>query len=436
MASVTAPKGTADVLPCDSYKWQYLEGKIRDICASYKWQHIEQTALSIARDFGYREMRTPVFEHTEVFERGVGDTTDVVSKEMYTFLDKGGRSVTLRPEGTAGVVRAFLENGLFNEPMPAKLYYLINCFRYEKPQKGRLRQFSQFGIELFGATSPAADAMVISLPYTLFKEVGTGGLELKINSIGCKTCRAEYRRALIEYFEDKKDSLCATCNDRLYKNPMRILDCKSEICRKISANAPKILDYLCDDCRNHFESVKFLLDGMGIGYTVDPSIVRGLDYYNRTVFEFVSFNIGAQGTVCGGGRYDGMTEQLGGASYPGIGFAMGLERIMLLLNENRVVRPVPQLYIAAIGERAKAQAALLAQRLIAGGVCVEYDIMDRSLKAQMKYADKVGAKTCVVIGDNELDTGRAVLKSMSDDKTLETALENINLQMITEFLDR
>ena len=278
--------------------------------------------------------------------------------------------------------------------------------------------------------------MVISLPYTLFKEVGIGGLELKINSIGCKTCRAEYRRALIEYFEDKKDSLCATCNDRLYKNPMRILDCKSEICRKISANAPKILDYLCDDCRNHFESVKFLLDGMGIGYTVDPSIVRGLDYYNRTVFEFVSFNIGAQGTVCGGGRYDGMTEQLGGASYPGIGFAMGLERIMLLLNENRVVRPVPQLYIAAIGERAKAQAALLAQRLIAGGVCVEYDIMDRSLKAQMKYADKVGAKTCVVIGDNELDTGRAVLKSMSDDKTLETALENINLQMITEFLDR
>ncbi len=420
MASVTAPKGTADVLPCDSYKWQYLEGKIRDICAR----------------FDFSEIRTPVFEHTEVFERGVGDTTDVVSKEMYTFLDKGGRSVTLRPEGTAGVVRAFLENGLFNEPMPAKLYYLINCFRYEKPQKGRLRQFSQFGIELFGATSPAADAMVISLPYTLFKEVGIGGLELKINSIGCKTCRAEYRRALIEYFEDKKDSLCATCNDRLYKNPMRILDCKSEICRKISANAPRILDYLCDDCRNHFESVKFLLDGMGIGYTVDPSIVRGLDYYNRTVFEFVSFNIGAQGTVCGGGRYDGMTEQLGGASYPGIGFAMGLERIMLLLNENRVVRPVPQLYIAAIGERAKAQAALLAQRLIAGGVCVEYDIMDRSLKAQMKYADKVGAKTCVVIGDNELDTGRAVLKSMSDDKTLETALENINLQMITEFLDR
>lgn len=420
MASVTAPKGTADILPRDSYKWQYLEGKIRDICAR----------------FNFSEIRTPVFEHTEVFERGVGDTTDVVSKEMYTFTDKGGRSVTLRPEGTAGVVRAFLENGLFNEPMPAKLYYLINCFRYEKPQKGRLRQFSQFGIELFGATSPAADAMVISLPYTIFKEIGIGDIELKINSIGCKTCRAEYRRALTAYFEDKKDSLCATCNDRLYKNPMRILDCKSEICREISAGAPKILDYLCDDCRAHFDSVKSLLDGMNIGYTVDPYIVRGLDYYNRTVFEFVSSNIGAQGTVCGGGRYDGMTEQLGGASYPGIGFAMGLERIMLLLNGDEIARPEPQIYIAAMGERAKAFAALLAQRLISDGVRAEYDIMERSLKAQMKYADKIGARTCVVLGDNELDTGRALIKSMTDGASSEIALDNINLQTITEFLNR
>lgn len=420
MASVTAPKGTADILPRDSYKWQYLEGKIRDICAR----------------FNFSEIRTPVFEHTEVFERGVGDTTDVVSKEMYTFTDKGGRSVTLRPEGTAGVVRAFLENGLFNEPMPAKLYYLINCFRYEKPQKGRLRQFSQFGIELFGATSPAADAMVISLPYTIFKEIGIGDIELKINSIGCKTCRAEYRRALTAYFEDKKDSLCATCNDRLYKNPMRILDCKSEICREISAGAPKILDYLCDDCRAHFDSVKSLLDGMNIGYTVDPYIVRGLDYYNRTVFEFVSSNIGAQGTVCGGGRYDGMTEQLGGASYPGIGFAMGLERIMLLLNGDEIARPEPQIYIAAMGERAKAYAALLAQRLISDGVRAEYDIMERSLKAQMKYADKIGARTCVVLGDNELDTGRALIKSMTDGVSSEIALDNINLQTITEFLNR
>lgn len=420
MATVTAPKGTADILPCQSYKWQYLEGKIRDICARY----------------GFSEIRTPVFEHTEVFERGVGDTTDVVSKEMYTFVDKGGRSVTLRPEGTAGVVRSFLENGLFNEPMPAKLYYLINCFRYEKPQKGRLRQFSQFGIEMFGATSPAADAMVISLPYNIFRETGIGDIELKINSIGCKTCRARYRQALIEYFDDKKDMLCATCNDRLYKNPMRILDCKSDVCREISAGAPKILDYLCDDCRGHFESVKTLLDGMGISYTVDPSIVRGLDYYNRTVFEFVSKNIGAQGTVCGGGRYDGMTQQLGGASYPGIGFAMGIERLMLLLDNKNIDRPVPQLYIAAMGQRAKEQSALIAQRLISEGVRTEYDIMDRSLKAQMKYADKIGAQFCVVLGDNELDTGKAVVKNMKDGSASEILLSELNIQLITELTQK
>lgn len=416
MALVTAPKGTADILPRDSYKWQYLEGKIRDMCARC----------------GFSEIRTPVFEHTEVFERGVGDATDVVSKEMYTFLDKGGRSITLRPEGTAGIVRSFLENGLFNEPMPAKLFYIINCFRYEKPQKGRLRQFSQFGVEMFGADSPAADAMTISLPYNLFRELGVGGISLMINSIGCKTCRAEYRRALIEYFEDKKDRLCATCNDRLYKNPMRILDCKSDICREICAGAPRITDYLCDDCRAHFESVKSLLDGMGIEYTVDPSIVRGLDYYNRTVFEFVSDNIGAQGTVCGGGRYDGMTEQLGGASYPGIGFAMGLERLMLLLNDDNIERPAPSLYIASMGSRAKTESALLAQRLIAGGVCTEYDIMNRSLKAQMKYADKLGAHCCIVLGDNELDAGKAVLKNMKTGESCEVALDALNLKIITE----
>lgn len=416
MALVTAPKGTADILPRDSYKWQYLEGKIRDMCARC----------------GFSEIRTPVFEHTEVFERGVGDATDVVSKEMYTFLDKGGRSITLRPEGTAGIVRSFLENGLFNEPMPAKLFYIINCFRYEKPQKGRLRQFSQFGVEMFGADSPAADAMTISLPYNLFRELGVGGISLMINSIGCKSCRAEYRRALIEYFEDKKDRLCATCNDRLYKNPMRILDCKSEICREICSGAPRITDYLCDDCRAHFESVKSLLDGMGIEYTVDPSIVRGLDYYNRTVFEFVSDNIGAQGTVCGGGRYDGMTEQLGGASYPGIGFAMGLERLMLLMNDDNIERPVPSLYIASMGSRAKTEAALIAQRLIARGVCTEYDIMDRSLKAQMKYADKLGARCCIVLGDNELDAGKAVLKNMKTGESCEVALDALNLEIITE----
>ena len=418
MATVSAPKGTADVLPSESYKWQYLEKNIREICAQY----------------GFSEIRTPVFEHTEVFVRGVGDTTDVVTKEMYTFEDKGGRSITLRPEGTAGVVRSFIENGLFNDALPSKLYYLINCFRYEKPQKGRLRQFSQFGIELFGATNPLTDATVISLPYTLFNRLGIKDLTLCINSIGCKTCRAEYRRALTGFFEDKKDALCPTCNERLYKNPMRILDCKSDICKSIAKDAPKITDYLCDDCDAHFKEVQTLLTGMGIDFVVDPAIVRGLDYYNRTVFEFVSNNIGAQGTVCGGGRYDGMTEQLGGASYPGIGFAMGLERLMLLLDDGALSKPTPDIYIAAMGKRASLQCAVIAKRLIDDGVAAEFDIMDRSLKAQMKYANKIGAKTSVVIGDTEIDNGKATLKNMSTGESIELPLDSIDKQKIKEII--
>ena len=404
MAQITAPKGTQDVLPSQSYKWQYVENIIRDTCRLY----------------GFSEIRTPVFEHTEVFVRGVGDTTDVVTKEMYTFEDKGGRSVTLRPEGTAGIVRSFIENGIFNDPLPAKLFYLINCFRYEKPQKGRLRQFSQFGVELFGAVSPQTDAHVISLPYTVFKKLGIDGIKLHINSIGCKECRGKYREALIEYFEDKKESLCPTCNERLYKNPMRILDCKSDICKDIAKDAPKITDYLCGDCESHFESVKSLLDNMGIDYTVDPTIVRGLDYYNRTVFEFISDNIGAQGTVCGGGRYDGMTEQLGGADYAGIGFAMGLERIMLLLENADIEKPTPDIYLAPMGERAARECARLAMALTNDGVAVEYDLMSRSLKAQMKFANKINAKTVAVIGDSELDSGKVRLKNMATGAEVET----------------
>ncbi len=416
MATITAPKGTADILPSQSHKWHYVENIIRDTCRLY----------------GFSEIRTPVFEHTEVFVRGVGDTTDVVTKEMYTFEDKGGRSITLRPEGTAGIVRSFIENGIFNDPLPAKLYYLINCFRYEKPQKGRLRQFSQFGVELFGATSPQTDAHVISLPYAVFERLGLKDIELNINSIGCKTCRAKYREALIEYFEDKKDRLCPTCNERLYKNPMRILDCKSDICADIAKDAPKILDYLCDDCENHFNSVKTLLDGMGIAYKVNPYIVRGLDYYNRTVFEFISNNIGAQGTVCGGGRYDGMTEQLGGANYAGIGFAMGLERIMLLLDDSVVSAPTPDIYLASMGERAKTECSRIAMALTSAGVSVEYDLMDRSLKAQMKFANKIGAKTVAVIGDSELDSGIVKIKNMADGTETETDISAINKKLLTE----
>ena len=414
MAMLTAPKGTADILPSESYKWQYLENKIRELCRCY----------------GFSEIRTPVFEHTEVFVRGVGDTTDVVTKEMYTFEDKGGRSITLRPEGTAGIVRSFIENGIFNEPLPAKLFYLINCFRYEKPQKGRLRQFSQFGIEMFGAKSPDADAMVISLPYNLLKSLDIE-TTLNINSIGCKKCRADYRNALIKFFDDKKDKLCATCLERLEKNPMRVLDCKSEICQQLAKDAPVITDYLCEECDSHFESVKALLTGMGIEYQVNPRIVRGLDYYNKTVFEFVSTNIGAQGTVCGGGRYDGMTEQLGGADYAGIGFAMGLERIMLLLSDD-IPKPTVDLYIAPMGEKAKLFAAGFAQKLIAEGVCVEYDIMDRSLKAQMKYANKTGAKLLTVIGDDELEKGIIRIKNMATGEEKIIAHNYINKQTIEE----
>ncbi len=416
MATITAPKGTADILPSQSHKWHYVENIIRDTCRLY----------------GFSEIRTPVFEHTEVFVRGVGDTTDVVTKEMYTFEDKGGRSITLRPEGTAGIVRSFIENGIFNEPLPAKLYYLINCFRYEKPQKGRLRQFSQFGVELFGATSPETDAHVISLPYTVLNRLGLSDIELNINSIGCKTCRAKYREALIEFFEDKKDSLCPTCNERLYKNPMRILDCKSDICADIAKDAPKILDYLCDDCDAHFKKVMSLLDNMGIAYKVNPYIVRGLDYYNRTVFEFISKNIGAQGTVCGGGRYDGMTEQLGGANYAGIGFAMGLERIMLLVDDGAVTAPTPDIYLAPMGERAKMECAKLAMTLTASGVAVEYDLMDRSLKAQMKFANKIGAKTVAVIGDSELDSGAVKIKNMANGTETETEISKITKNLLTE----
>jgi len=416
MAQITAPKGTQDILPSQSYKWQHVESIIRDTCRLY----------------GFSEIRTPVFEHTEVFVRGVGDTTDVVTKEMYTFEDKGGRSVTLRPEGTAGIVRSFIENGIFNDPLPAKLFYLINCFRYEKPQKGRLRQFSQFGVELFGAVSPETDAHVISLPYTVFKRLGLSDIALHINSIGCKECRGKYREALIEYFEDKKENLCPTCNERLYKNPMRILDCKSDICKDIAKDAPKITDYLCDDCSEHFESVKALLDNMGIAYTVDPTIVRGLDYYNRTVFEFISSNIGAQGTVCGGGRYDGMTEQLGGASYPGIGFAMGLERIMLLLEDADIEKPTADIYLAPMGARASRECAKIAIALMAEGVSAEYDLMSRSLKAQMKFANKIGAKTVAVIGDSELDSGKVRLKNMVTGAEVETDISAINKNLITE----
>ncbi len=412
MALITKSiKGTQDTLPSESHKVRF----------------VEQTALETAGNCGFREIRIPVFEHTELFQRGVGDTTDVVQKEMYTFLDKGGRSITLRPEGTAGVVRSFLENGLYNEPMPQKLCYLVSCYRYEKPQAGRLREFHQFGLECLGTASPAADAEVIGIANDIFSFLGVRGLKLEINSIGCPTCRKEYHKALREYFESRKDELCHTCLDRLERNPMRILDCKSPVCSEIAKDAPKALDYLCDECRTHFDSVQKYLKAMDIPFNVEPSIVRGLDYYTKTVFEFVSTEIGAQGTVCGGGRYDGLVEEIGGAHTPALGFAMGIERLLLLMEKQGLPFPEREkcsLYIATMGEKASFKAASIASSLRREGLEVQFDVVSRSVKAQMKYANKLGAAFTVVIGDSELESGIVKLKNMESGEETEVALEN------------
>lgn len=411
MALITkAIKGTKDVLPSEVYKNQYIEA----------------TCLTVAENFGYKEMRTPVFEHTELFQRGVGDTTDVVQKEMYTFDDKGGRSITLRPEGTAGAARSFLENGLSNEALPQKICYLTSCYRYEKPQAGRLREFHQFGIECFGATSPLADAEMIALAKQIFDELGVKDLHLELNSIGCPTCRAEYHKALKKYFASRVDELCETCRDRLDRNPMRILDCKSPVCSEIAKDAPVVLDYLCDECKEHFEKTKSYLDAMNIEYIVNPQIVRGLDYYTKTVFEFVADSIGAQGTVCGGGRYDGLIEELGGQHTPSLGFAMGLERLQLVMEAQGCKFPEPSrpdLFIVAMGDKATLKAVEIAKDMRDEGYSVVYDLNGRSLRAQMKYADKINAKYNVVIGDNEVDTKSAVLKDMATGEQSDISLE-------------
>ena len=411
MALITkAIKGTKDVLPKDVHKNQYIEA----------------TALDIASKFGYKEIRTPVFEHTELFQRGVGDTTDVVQKEMYTFDDKGGRSITLRPEGTSGAVRSYLENGLCNEALPQKVCYLTSCYRYEKPQAGRLREFHQFGVECFGSASPLADAEIIALAKSLFDTLGVKDLSLEINSIGCPTCRAEYHKALKEYFSSRKDELCDTCKSRLDRNPMRILDCKSPICHEIAEGAPVVIDYLCDECKEHFENVQKYLKAQNIEYTINPQIVRGLDYYTKTVFEFVSNSIGAQGTVCGGGRYDGLVEELGGQHTPSLGCAIGTARLMLLMEAQGCEFPEaekPDLFIVALGEKATLKAVEIAKDMREEGFSALLDLNQRSVRAQMKYADKLGAKFNVVIGDNEVEAKTAKLKNMQTGEETEINLD-------------
>lgn len=404
-------KGTEDVLPKDSYRWQFVEDVMRKESAAY----------------GFKEIRTPVFEHTELFARGVGQTTDVVQKEMYTFDTKGGESVTLRPEGTAGAARAVLEHGLVNDSLPIKASYFVSCYRYEKPQAGRLREFHQFGLECYGTQSPAADAELICAAQSIFDRLGIKQLRLEINSIGCPACRAEYHKALKEYFYGYKDELCETCNSRLEKNPMRILDCKSPICSKIAQGAPKITDYLCDECKEHFASVQKYLDAAGVEYTVNPTIVRGLDYYTKTVFEFVTDFIGAQGTVCGGGRYDGLIEELGGKHLPSLGFAMGIERLLMLMDKQGIEIPKPStcdLYVAVMGESASLKSFEIIKAVRSCGLIAETDIVGRGLRAQMKYADKIGAKFSMVLGDNEIEQGKAVIKNMSSGEQTEIVLDD------------
>ncbi len=400
--SIIRPKGTQDILPSTMHKWDFLDKTIRDVLSVY----------------GYKEIRTPVFEHTELFNRSIGDATDVVQKEMYTFLDKGERSITLRPEGTAGVVRAMLENSLFNTQMPLRLFYTpLTCYRYEKQQSGRYREFRQFGIELFGARGRYADAEVISVANDLFKALGLiEHISLELNSVGCPTCRADYRKALVEFFTPQKEKLCGTCHERLDKNPMRLLDCKSDICQGIATDAPTITDYLCESCNTDFEGLKEELETLEIPYRVNPKIVRGLDYYRGTVFEFVTDNI-AKGTVCGGGRYDGLVEELGGNPLAGMGFGLGLERLIMLLDSINFDFPsakVPSLYIVTLGERAQQFASKLVKNLRKDGIFVERDIVGRGIKPQMKYADKTQALYTIVLGDDELDKGKVTLKRMSD----------------------
>lgn len=390
-------KGTRDILPKESEVWQYIESKAKEIFENY----------------GYKEIRVPVIESLELFQRGVGEATDVVQKEMYCFEDRGGRKVALRPEGTAGVVRAYIENGLSSEPSPLKLWYHMPMYRYENVQKGRQREFNQLGAELFGTESYMADVETIEMVEQLFQSLNIKDIELNINSIGCTECRKKYIEALKEYIRPNLESYCETCKTRFEKNPMRILDCKEEKCKELNKNAPKILDYLCEECKMHFENVKNMLDKLEIEYKIDPNIVRGLDYYTKTVFEFVSKLDGL--TVLGGGRYDGLVEELGGAKTPAIGFASGMERLIDVFknnNPNLKLEKNMHIFVAYIGEEANIYATKLVKNLRQQGIYAEKDIMGRSIKAQFKYADKKKANYVITIGDNEIETKTATIKNL------------------------
>lgn len=410
---ISAPRGTKDISPKEAYKWNYLEDKFRHICSMY----------------GYEEIRTPIFENTELFQRGVGDTTDIVQKEMYSFKDRGDRDLTLKPEGTAGVIRAFIENKMFADAQPTKLFYITPCFRYERPQSGRQRQFHQFGIEAIGSDTPSLDAEAISLAMQFLGELGLKDLSVSINSVGCPVCRESYNKILKEYLEKKSDVLCDLCNERRDKNPMRVIDCKVQTCQDNIKDIPLIADHLCEDCQNHFDQLKAYLDEMGISYQVDKKIVRGLDYYKRTAFEIISNDLGAQSTVCGGGRYDGLVEQIGGPEgYSGVGFGMGVERLLLTLDANNIEIENPNktdIYIVTLGDRAKLKSFGILKNLRDNHISADKDHLDRSFKAQFKYSNKINAKYTIVIGDEELDKDEASLKNMETGEQKSVKISNL-----------
>ncbi|MBQ9264637.1 MAG: histidine--tRNA ligase [Clostridia bacterium] len=407
-----APKGTRDMLPQDAYLWQWIEQKEREAAAKA----------------GYREVRTPVFEHTELFLRGVGDTTDIVQKEMYTFKDKGDRSITLKPEGTAGAVRSFIENHLYAETLPCKMYYLnAPIFRYENPQSGRLREHHQFGMECFGSKEPTVEAELISTLMGLLKGLGLKNLSVHMNSIGCPTCRPKYHEALKGYLGDRIHDMCETCQARFEKNPLRILDCKEEKCKAIVKDAPVILDCLCDECKDHFAQLQSLLKARDIPFSVDPHIVRGLDYYTKTVFEII-MQSGREGlALCGGGRYDGLVEQLGGPATPAAGFGIGAERILMELKNQGLLPPAPpttQVYVANLGTEMKVPAFTFTQSLRDNNIKADCDLNGRSLKAQFKYADKIGAQYVALIGGEEYERGVIKLRDMGTKEETELPIDS------------
>ena len=397
---IKKPKGTKDILPEEVYKWKYIENAFSNLCSI----------------FGYKQIRTPVFEYTELFQRGVGESTDIVQKEMYTFTDKGGRSITLRPEGTAGIVRSYIENGMDSYQKPIKLFYNVSAYRYENVQKGRYREFNQMGVEVFGAKSPDIDVEIIGMIQRFLDEIGIENVKLNINNIGCPKCREKYNQKLKEYVKPHLDKMCSDCQKRYEKNPLRIIDCKIESCKKITKNAPALLDYICDECSKHFEGVKSGLENIGVEYYVDKNIVRGLDYYTKTVFEFVSENVGTQGTICAGGRYDDLIKQCGGPQTPGIGFAIGTERLLMEMENSKITIPKDQptdVFIASIGKKADLYVEKTIFELRKLGIRAEKDLMERSLKSQLKYAGKINCRYYLVFGEDEISRKKAVLKNMN-----------------------